>query len=86
MYPGGDRPPPPVTKKLSEVMVPIRLDRLLRDVLRRTRDGYFATRYQTKVLSTTGRFSSEASTRSDIRSVPWNVYHLLVGLPTALGV
>lgn len=31
---------------------------------------YFATRSQTKVLSMTGRLSSEASTRNDIRSVP----------------
>jgi hypothetical protein len=31
---------------------------------------YFATRSQTKVLSMTGRLSSEESTRNDIRSVP----------------
>jgi hypothetical protein len=48
--------------------------------------AYFTTRSQTNVLSTTGWLSSEASTRNDIRSVPWKVYHLLVALPTALGV
>ena len=30
--------------------------------------------------------SSEESTRNDIRSIPWKVYHRVVVLPTALGV
>jgi len=48
--------------------------------------GYFTTRSQRNVLSTTGGLSSEESTRNDIRSIPWKVYHRVVALPTALGV
>ena len=43
------------------------------------------TRSQINVLSTTGELSSGVSIRNDIRLVPWNVYHRLVDLPTALG-
>ena len=49
-------------------------------------EAYFTTRSQTNVLSTTGGLSSEESTRNDIRSIPWKVYHRLVALPTALGI
>jgi hypothetical protein len=47
---------------------------------------YFTTRCHTNVLSTRGGLSSEESTRNDIRSIPWKVYHRLVALPTAFGV
>src|SRR5579864_7757364 len=48
--------------------------------------GYFATRSQIKVLSTTGGLSSSESIRNDIRLAPCNVYHRLVILPIALGL